>query len=314
MTHKNTDRTNRPITVVMATFNGASYVAAQIESILAQTLKPQEIIVCDDASTDATISILQQYEAKGLIQLHLNPMNLGVVANFKKAVSLAKEGHDLAFADQDDVWMPHKLEVLSEAMSNIAKNEQPSLVYSDLILVDRDLKQINPSFWNELNHGHHRHCFETLLYGNFVTGCSVLIDSNMRQYFLNMPNEAILHDVWMAFIGYGFGNVRALSKPLVLYRQHEKNENYREGSLKKSKWQERIRNLQLLLFNHPDNHFLEADVMIAAKFLEAYEAQLSAEKRKAIEELISLKNKSFFQKYVALKKDFQHQWGKPTDY
>jgi glycosyltransferase involved in cell wall biosynthesis len=302
---------NRPITVVMATFNGAKYIAAQIDSIIAQTLAPNEIIICDDASTDETISILQKYQEQGLIQLHQNPVNIGIVANFKKAVSLAKEGNEIAFADQDDVWMNDKLEILSAAMAAIAKNHQPSLVYSDLKLVDKELNLINPSFWQELNHQHHQHCFATLLYGNFVTGCTVLIDPNMRPYFLSMPEENILHDVWMAFIAFGFGNVRAISKPLVMYRQHEKNENYREGFAKKTKWQERRRNLRLMF---SDSQYLNDELKIAAVFFERYHAQLSEDKKAALQKFMLLKDQSFFKKYFALKKAFKNKWGRPTDY
>lgn len=305
------DIIKRPITVVMATYNGADYVEAQLESILAQTLKPQEIIVYDDGSTDATISILKKYQKLGQIQWYQNTVNIGVVANFKKGASLAKEGNDIAFSDQDDVWMPDKLAILSAAMSAIANNGKPSLVYSDLVLADKDLLPINASFWDELNHHHHQHCFTTLLFGNFVTGCTVLIDSTMRSYFLNMPEENILHDVWMAFIGYGLGNVRAIATPLVLYRQHGKNVNYQEGNLKKTKWQERAQKLKMLFTK---NDYLREEFFIAAQFLHQYHANLTGDKKVALQHFMKLKNKSFFQKHLALKKAFQQKWGKPTDY
>ena len=307
----NSHTINRPITVVMATFNGAKYVAAQIDSILAQTVKPQEIIVCDDASTDETIQILKAYQAKGKIQLHENLVNMGIVANFKKAVSFAIAGNDIAFADQDDIWLPEKLEILSEAMQAIAMNDQPCLVYSDLEIVDRDLKPINPSFWNELNHQHHQHCFTTLLFGNFVTGCSAMIDASMRNYFLAMPEEKILHDVWVGMIGYGMGNVRAISRPLVLYRQHEKNVNYKEGTAKKTTWGLRILKLKMA-FGSPQ--YLEEEIKIASLFYEKYHAMLSEENRLALQQFMALKNQSFLRKYRALKKTFQQKWGKPTDY
>ena len=311
MTSKNYDNIRRPITVVMATYNGAKYMEAQLLSILEQTLLPDEIIVCDDGSCDETISILKKYQDLGHIQLYQNQVNIGVVANFKKAVSLAKEGNDIAFSDQDDIWKSDKLEILSRAMSEIAWDNHPCLVYSDLELVDQDLKPINPSFWNELNHHHHKHCFTALLFGNFVTGCTMLINSSMRDYFLNMPNENILHDVWIAFIGYGLGHVRAISKPLVLYRQHEKNVNYKEGSVKKTKWQERAKKLQMLFVK---NSFMQEELFIAEHFFEQYYSSLSEDKRTTIQNFIGLKKQPYFRKYLALKKALQHLWGRPTDY
>jgi len=311
MTRINMDRIQRPITVVMATHNGAKYIEAQLLSIFAQTVTPDEIIICDDASSDETITLIKKYQDQAQIQLFQNPVNIGVVANFKKAVSFAKAVNDIAFSDQDDVWQPNKLAILQAAMRAIEQDDQPCLVYSDLQLVDKDLKLINPSFWNQLNHHHHQHCFTTLLFGNFVTGCTILINPLLRNYFLSMPDANILHDVWMAFVGYGLGNVRAISQPLVLYRQHEKNVNYQEGSVKKSKWQERLQKLQMLL---TDQRYLQEEFYIAAQFLEQYHAQLSADKLAALHNFIALKNKSYGQKYRALKKAFQHKWGKPSDY
>ena len=97
------------ISVVMATFNGARYLDEQLQSIVEQTILPEELIICDDGSSDNTIQIIQNYEKILPIKLIINVLRLGVAANFKKAAALAKQGNYIAFADQDDIWNLDKL-------------------------------------------------------------------------------------------------------------------------------------------------------------------------------------------------------------
>jgi hypothetical protein len=90
----------------------------------------------------------------------------------------------IAFADQDDVWFKNKLETLYNSISEFQTSIIPTIAYSDLILVDSNKMVINESFWNELNHHNHIHNFETLLFGNFITGHSILMNSSMKKELL----------------------------------------------------------------------------------------------------------------------------------
>jgi len=293
------------ISIVLATYNGEKYIEAQLQSIFSQTLQPAEIIVCDDKSTDNTYEILEKYADKGQIQLFQNEKNEGVVSNFKKGASLAKEKNYIAFCDQDDVWIPEKLEKLNILMQSIEKINTPCLVYSDLILVDKELNIINSSFWNELNHHHHEHNFTTLLYGNFVTGCTMFINSNMKNHFLRMPDEPILHDVWLAFVAFGIGEAHSLKLPLVYYRQHSMNVNYMQGNIKKSYWADKVQKLKMLFTK---NNYLEQEFKIAKAFLKNYDNILDEEKLKLLKKFIELEKKSFYVKYTSLKNDFNKYW------
>src|SRR6476469_5550437 len=98
------------ISVAIATYNGELYLEEQLDSILSQTLKPAEIIVCDDLSTDGTQTILEKYQQKGHLRFFVNDKRLGFVGNFKRAVSLTQPNHYVALSDQDDVWLPQKIE------------------------------------------------------------------------------------------------------------------------------------------------------------------------------------------------------------
>jgi len=107
------------ISIAMTAYNGEKYIREQLDSILAQTEDDFEVVICDDASTDSTLSILKEYEKKdNRFRIYENEGNLGYRENFNKAVSLCK-GDFIAFSDQDDIWLPHHLQTLRE---NIGEN------------------------------------------------------------------------------------------------------------------------------------------------------------------------------------------------
>src|ERR1700761_6388216 len=111
----------------MATYNGQRYLEQQILSILNQTLKPDEFIVCDDGSTDGTIAILEKFAQQNKLRYIINDRQLGLVANFKKAVSLANNESYIALSDQDDVWLPEKLEKSVALLQQIDEPEVPCM-------------------------------------------------------------------------------------------------------------------------------------------------------------------------------------------
>jgi glycosyltransferase involved in cell wall biosynthesis len=153
------------VSVVMATCNGEKYLDLQIQSILKQTLKPDEIIVCDDVSTDGTVAILEKYRQQGQLIYVVNNYRLGFVDNFKKAVGLAATTNYVSLCDQDDEWLPDKLERSVALLEKINDNKIPCLVYSDLMLIDQNGKILNHSFRNELGQDKYQHNLETLLFG-----------------------------------------------------------------------------------------------------------------------------------------------------
>ncbi len=89
---------NKTVSVIIASYNGASYIRAQLESIAAQTLQPEEIIVQDDCSGDVTVEIVRSYLSRLPIRLHVNPENLGYVRNFESALAKA-QGEYIALCD-----------------------------------------------------------------------------------------------------------------------------------------------------------------------------------------------------------------------
>jgi len=218
---------DRSISIALCTYNGALYIEEQLASIFRQTLRPLEIVVVDDCSTDATVRILRRIkkESEIPIRLYVNRRNVGVIGNFEKAVGLCR-GDYVALCDQDDVWLPEKLAIFCKEMTDTEAehgNLTPILVYSDLRVADRDLGVRHESFNKFYVCPQEEHVLETLIVQNFVTGCVTMLNRPLIMNSMPIPEEAVLHDYWFALIAATTGRIRYIPVPTVLYRQHSQN-------------------------------------------------------------------------------------------
>lgn len=214
------------ISVAMTTFNGEKYIEKQIESILNQSMSVDEIIVCDDGSSDKTVELLKKYDVK-IVE---NSENLGYKLNFKKAMELCN-GDFIFLCDQDDVWKKDKVKemifimesnkdihVLSSSFEYIDGNGNLiSTVlkkgYSNNNLYNKEVKlgdlvQVNS---NEF------------IYGNYFQGCALVMDRSTKDYFINHFDDRIPHDWIICLYGSLDGGMYFLNKPLFEYRIHNKN-------------------------------------------------------------------------------------------
>ncbi len=295
-----------PISVAMATYNGGKYLVEQLDSILSQTLLPAEIIVCDDQSTDNTSAILENYQSKGLLKYYINEKRLGFIGNFKKAVSLCNPDNFIALSDQDDIWLPSKLSLAALYIKDVDEIDTPVMVYSDLILVDQDKKLINPSFRSELGQGGYIYCLETLFFGCFVNGCTMLMNPAMRSYFSTIPEQGALnHDTWMSMIAYTFGRAAMLPKPQVYYRSHANNAT-EVGDFKKKGRLKRL--LYEILHSFKKNDLFEDQIRFASEFYTVFQDKLSPEQKNLFIRFIGLRGKSWLRKKIALRIFFRGKW------
>jgi glycosyltransferase involved in cell wall biosynthesis len=298
--------TNRPpIAVLMATYNGALYLKEQIDSILNQSLQPTIIIVSDDGSEDDTHLILEKYVAEEKITFIKNEIRLGVVGNFVKLLTQLPQGYYFALSDQDDIWHSKKLEECYNALQKIEHQDQPCMVYSDLCLMDAQKNIINRSFRNELGHDKYKHCLETLLFGNFVLGCTTLCNFSLKEYIIGMPiHSSFNHDAWMAMVSYTFGKSYSIDKPLVDYRQHSNNVTIRSHS-KKTVINRYVNHIKQLFTK---NDFLEDRFTIVDLFYSHYKNSITPQKRIQFQKFLELKNKSYLTKKIAFEIAFYNKW------
>jgi glycosyltransferase involved in cell wall biosynthesis len=286
------------ISVVMATYNGEKYLDQQIQSILNQSLPPAEFIVCDDRSTDGTAAILEKYAQQNNLRYVVNDHRLGLVANFKKAVSLADDANYVALSDQDDEWLNDKLEKTAALLQQINDPAAPCMVYSDLILVNQHNDVLNPSFRNERGQHHYQHNLETLFFSNFVNGCASLINPELKRRFAEIPDDVLLnHDVWMALTALTFGKAEYLALPLVKYRKHENNVSISGNVKPKSKYSSALKELLTSVRGKKD--YLSAEFITTRRFYNRFSKDIAADKKQAFKKFLSLQQKPYIVKKLA---------------
>ena len=228
------------ISLALCTYNGARHLKEQIDSILRQTRLPEEIIVCDDASSDGTTALLQEQLAPfhGRLVLRTNPQNIGFKANFIQALSLCT-GDIICLSDQDDVWEEDKIACLAEALE---KNPRAQLAFHDARLVDKDLQLLYPSFWAAMRpvfdpSGFRSGSYRRLFYANVVQGAACALRRELFEAAMPFPEEA-LHDEWLALAATAQGGLIPIEAPLLQYRQDNNTLGGLPTSLKEkiSKW------------------------------------------------------------------------------
>jgi glycosyltransferase involved in cell wall biosynthesis len=218
------------ISVAMCTFNGAEFLPAQLESIAQQTRPPDEIIACDDASTDATRILLESFAESSRIpvSLHFADENIGSVRNFERATRLCN-GDIIVLSDQDDVWRHDKLELIEQSF---ARNPRTGIVFSDAEIVDEHLNSLGRRMWEEVGFDAHKQklirtgrALEVLIYGWTVTGATMAFRSKFVKFALPIPaNVAMIHDGWIALTIGAVAEVDFIAEPLIKYRQHERQQ------------------------------------------------------------------------------------------
>ena len=214
------------ISVAFIVYNGAKYIHRQLDSILAQTHGVDEIIVCDDASSDNTKEILEEYKNKhpDLFFLHYNNKNLGPTKNIEKAIQ-ACTGDIILLADQDDYWETNKVETIvkwfeqNHTMNGVFNNG--SLMNSNGDLDNKNALWDAMSFpYKAIKNGEDLKVYINTV-ENSVTGAALAIRNNLP--FLKQPFPLIkllVHDRWIAMNLAENNSLGILNEKLIRYRIH----------------------------------------------------------------------------------------------
>ena len=213
------------ISVAMCTYNGEKYLQEQLDSIANQSRLPDELIVCDDNSSDQSVSILERFSGSASfpVKIFKNQTNIGSTKNFEKAIRLCA-GDIIVLSDQDDTWNHDKLKLMEEAFSASA---QVGAVFSDGDVVDENLSFLGYTLWDKFYFGKklrreflNGNAFQILLNHSVVTGATVAFRSNLRNKILPI-SSLWFHDCWIAFLISIISDIKFIDKKLVKYRQHK---------------------------------------------------------------------------------------------
>lgn len=223
------------VSVALCTFNGGRYLQEQLSSIANQTHLPREIVISDDGSTDDTFDVIESFTnnlkktgSSIQIKIFTHESKLGISKNFEFA-SLNCKSEFIAFCDQDDVWPPDKLEIL---LSEFVQNPQLLMVFSDADLVNEigsrvgvtlfDTLRFSTKLQKKVNQGK---ILDLLLKRNVVTGATTMVCKKLLIDAFPAP-DGWLHDEWCAmYLAISHpGQILALNKQLLSYRQHGQNQ------------------------------------------------------------------------------------------
>jgi glycosyltransferase involved in cell wall biosynthesis len=217
--------------IAMCTYNGAGHVAEQLDSLLAQSCLPGQIVIADDASVDGTAAVIEHFMPRAralgiVVEFTRQPANVGFVANFSHALRHVS-GEVVFLCDQDDVWHPDKLATM---LAVFERRPELMLLHADARLVDEHLVDLGASLFqalqlsrDELDLVHAGRAFEVLIRRSAATGATLALRRELIETALPVP-DGWIHDEWLAIIASIVGIVDLLERPVIDYRQHRGNQ------------------------------------------------------------------------------------------
>ncbi|TFI59898.1 glycosyltransferase [Sphingomonas parva] len=214
---------DRPsISIAMASYQGASFIEAQLESFAQQTLLPDEVVICDDGSSDGTGDVVARFakDAPFAIRFQPNPERLGYTRNFERALTLCN-GSLIFISDQDDVWLPEKLATVVAAFE---AHPRARVVVNDQIITDREMVDTGITKLGNL----HRMGMTS---DGLIEGCCTALRKEWRDLLFPIPDGAgdlvqptlLSYDRWINEMAILLDVREMVPRPLQLFRRHGGN-------------------------------------------------------------------------------------------
>ena len=211
------------IEILMATYNGETYIREQIDSIINQTYKNWVLLVRDDNSKDNTVSIIEEYEQKDsrIRLLRDKKGNLGFVRNFEELMANSLEDF-IMFSDQDDYWIENRIEKYIEIITNLSSEDmkKPLLIHSNSFICDKELNIKKEKFISNCAEDKE---FDIVFFNYIVQGSTALINRKLVNLALPFSSKVTLHDRYLHLLAEFLGKRIFLNQSLMKYRQHDNN-------------------------------------------------------------------------------------------
>ena len=244
------------VSVALCTYNGEKFLKEQLESFTNQTRLPDELIVCDDLSTDNSVHIVESFQRSAPfdVRLYINEFRIGSTKNFERAISLSK-GNIIFLSDQDDWWHREKINTILDCFSPQGKYGG---VFSDAEIVDETLNYQNRNLWESIGFDKKKrrnfaegNSIPVLLRRNVVTGATMAFDADFKDLLLPIP-EVWIHDAWISLLLACTSNLHMIEQPLIKYRQH----GFQQIGIRKPSFSQKV---EVTLQNKEDFYFREAE-------------------------------------------------------
>jgi glycosyltransferase involved in cell wall biosynthesis len=232
------------VSVAMATYNGEKYLEQQIDSILSQLGKDDELIISDDHSSDRTLTIIERYLKEDTrVKLFMNEEK-GVTSNFENAIKRT-QNEIIFLSDQDDIWKPEKVKTVKEYY---VKNPTIQMIMSDITVVDNQLNTTIESFYEF--RGSRAGVLKNIIKNSYI-GCAMSFRKELKTKILPIPRNVPMHDMWIGLVADMYKSALLIPEKLIYYRRHDATVTSVENtsSLKeKVLWRFQISNLLIKAF------------------------------------------------------------------
>ncbi len=277
------------VDVIVATYNGGKYIREQLDSILNQTYQDIRIILRDDGSKDDTVAIIREYMENypGKVMLVEDDAKCGSSrSNFMQAMK-SSDADYIAFSDQDDFWLPEKIEHSLKRLKELEKQvgaDKPVLVFGSYKPVDAALQPIQENAKGR-QEAAYKLDFPTLLVQNYVNGCLMMINRTLADMMGDFDQVILMHDWWAALIAAGGGAIEHIDEVMTLYRQHGNNV---VGSVNVRSFRYRLKKM----FDQEAREAPEQYRRQAKLLFERNGAQLYPQHRAELERFLNLYNKN----------------------
>jgi glycosyltransferase involved in cell wall biosynthesis len=205
----------------MATRNGEKYIHRQLATILQQLGPEDELVISDDSSTDGTVGIIRDF-ADSRIRLLEDNTFYSPIYNFENALKHASGGI-IALADQDDVWLDNKMEIIRQQL--IDRQSRPSLIMMDGYVIDREGKRTGQTLFERQPP---KKGIWANLYDNTFTGCALAFTRPLLEFALPFPSGIPMHDSWLGLLALRFGEVDFVAARTMEYRRYGANVSRRQ--------------------------------------------------------------------------------------
>jgi len=295
------------VAILLSTYNGEKYILDQLRSLENQSYLDFDLYIRDDASSDNTVTLIKQFQSQSNLSIIFLPteINLGAKDSFayllKHSIQHLQYEYFM-FCDQDDVWLPKKIELTLKKILEVEKFSlnTPLLIHTNLKVVNTNLDILSNSYWHYQHIDPSKDALNQLLLQNTITGCTVMINKKLANLVFLIPHNVIMHDWWLGLVAASFGQIHHIDTPTMLYRQHSNNDT---GATSFNF------NTILKKFQNLSNINLNKYIIQAEELLSHYSEDLNTEQKELLEAFIYTRNQLWIQskqtllKYKILKQD-----------
>lgn len=213
-----------PVEIALATYNGARFLPEQLASLASQHWPALAIVAADDGSTDTTARILSAFDSRPL-RVVSDTGGRGVRDNFAIALDATTAPY-VFLCDQDDWWEADKVPAMMARMLELERIhgiDHPILITCDLAIVDQDLRATGGRWFTATSKSADAHDLADLILTGHVPGCAMAMNRALLNLALPIPEQAYIHDWWLALVAVVQGTIGHVDRPLIRYRQHGSN-------------------------------------------------------------------------------------------